>query len=218
MDRKRLLASLLLLWFMAIVIVFFVAGNRGAAVFAFLYAIGYGGLCYRYRGTIKRFLVSLPGHPALKFFAVAFLVSAAEEVFCFLTGNHVALPVLWADVLFCGLVWFGWFGTWYFYLSKRYSYGEQEALLTAGVSGLLYEGTGLVLANPLGIFALLLIAPFLALVYSAIFIVPMQLISFTGTRNGRWKYPVSVLLPYIVSVPITMALFVLFSILGVPLK
>ncbi|HEY3274317.1 MAG TPA: hypothetical protein VGJ92_11170 [Methanocella sp.] len=197
---------------------FFVAGNRNAAVFAFLYTIVYGGLCYRYRDGIKNFLEGLPVNTLIKFFAVAFLVAAAEEVFCFLMGNHIALPVLWADVLFCGLVWFGWFGTWYFYLSKHYRFNQQEALLVAGFSGLLYEGTGLVLANPPAILAILLIIPFLTLVYSAIFLVPMQLISFTGSRDSIWKYPVSIVLPFLVSLPITVTLFLIFTVMGVPLK
>jgi hypothetical protein len=218
MDRKRLLALLLLLWFMAVVAVFFIAGNRSAAVFAFLYAIVYGGICYRYRDEIKRFLAGLPGAAALKFFFIAFLVAAVEEIFCYLMGNHIALPVLWADILFCGLVWFGWFGTWFFYLSKHYHFGEQEALLVAGISGLIYEGTSLVLANPPAVIAVLLIAPFLTLVYSAIFLVPMQLIGFTGTKESPWKYPVSVVLPYLVSVPIAILIFIIFIITGVPLK
>jgi hypothetical protein len=218
MGRKRLLAWLLLLWFMALVVVFFVAGNRSAAVFAFLYAIVYGGLCYRFRDNIREFLGRLPVNTTMKFFTVAFLVAAAEEAFCFLTGNHIALPVLWADVLFCGLVWFGWFGTWYFFLSKKYYYREKEALLVAGMSGLLYEGSGSVLASPPALLPLILIIPFLVLVYSAIFIVPMQLISFTGTKESRWKYPVSIVLPFLVSVPITIFLFIVFTVAGVPLK
>jgi hypothetical protein len=111
---------------MAVVVVFFLAGNRNAAVFAFLYTIVYGGLCYRYKDNIKTFLKGLPVNTVIKFFSVAFPVAAAEEVFCFLMGNRIALPVLWADVLFCGLVWFGWFGTWYFYLSKRYRFGSRK--------------------------------------------------------------------------------------------
>jgi hypothetical protein len=218
MDRRRLLVSLLLLWFLAVIAVFFLAGNRNAAVFAFLYTIVYCGVCYRYRGDIKRFLFRLPGRAAMKFFLIAFLVAALEEIFCYLMGNHIALPVLWADVLFCGFVWFGWFGTWYLYLSKHYRFGEQEALLVAGISGLLYEGTGLVLGNPPAVLALLLIAPFLTLVYSAIFLVPMQLIGFTGTTESHWKYPVSIVLPYLVSVPIAILLFIVFLIAGVPLK
>jgi hypothetical protein len=218
MDRRRLLTSLLLLWFMAVVVVFFVAGNRSAAVFAFLYAIVYGGICYRFRSEIRRFLVNMPGNTVMKFFFVAFLVAAAEEIFCFLMGNHIALPVLWADILFCSFVWFGWFGTWYFYLSKHYRFGEQEALLVAGISGLLYEGSGLVLANPPAVLAILLITPFLALVYSAIFLVPMQLIRFTGTKESLWKYPVSVVLPFLISVPIAILVFIVFILAGVSLK
>jgi hypothetical protein len=218
MDRKRLLLSLLLLWFMAITVVFFVAGNRSAAVFAFLYAIVYGGICYRYREDIRAFLTRVPIAKAVMFFGLAFVVSAAEESFCFLTGNHIALPVLWEDILFCGLVWSGWFGTWYFFLSKRYHYDEMEALLVAGVSGLLYEGAGPVMVNPVAILPILLIAPFLVLVYSAIFLVPMQLISFTGTKESVWKYPVSIVLPFLVSLPITLLLFIVFSLTGVPVK
>lgn len=218
MDRKRLALLLLSLWLVAVVAVFFLAGNRSAAVFAFLYTAVYGGVCYRYRDRIRSLLASVPGSKALTFFAVAFAVTAAEETFCFLTGNRIALPVLWADILFCGLVWSGWFGTWYFFLSKSYRFGEAEALLTAGLSGLLYEGAGPVLASPSSVVAILLIAPFLSLVYSAIFLVPMQLISFTGTRESVWKYPVSIVLPFLVSVPITIAMFIVFSLTGVLVK
>jgi hypothetical protein len=42
--------------------------------------------------------------------------------------------------------------------------------------------------------------------------------SFTGTRDGIWKYPVSIVLPFLVSLPITVALFLIFTVLGVPLK
>ncbi|HUL62076.1 MAG TPA: hypothetical protein VLT35_03355 [Methanocella sp.] len=215
MDRKRLALLLLSLWFMAVVAVFFLAGNRSAAVFAFLFTAVYGGVCYRYRDRIRSILASVPVSKALMFFIVAFAVTAAEETFCFLTGNRIALPVLWADILFCGLVWSGWFGTWYFYLSKTYRFGETEALLVAGLSGLLYEGAGPVLASPPSALPILLIAPFLSLVYSAIFLVPMQLIRFTGAKDSAWKYPVSVVLPFLVSVPITLALFIVFRVTGV---
>ncbi len=218
MDRRRLLLSLLLLWFLGIVVIFFVAGNRSAAVFAFLYAIVYGGICYRYRDFIKSLLVRIPVPGTIKFFGIAFAIAAAEEIFCYLTGNRIALPVLWADVLFCGFAWFGWFGAWYFFLSKKYRYTETEALLLAGMAGLLFEGTGSVLASPIAILPILVIAPFLFLVYAAIFLVPMQLISFTGTKESVWKYPVSIVLPYLASIPIIIVLFILFIVLGVPLK
>lgn len=217
MSKKRLLLYLYVAWFLGIVIIFFISGNRSAAVFAFLYAIVYGGICYRYRDEIRTLLNRIPAGGAIKFFGLAFLVTAAEEVFCYLLGNHVALPVLWQDVLFCGLIWFGWFGTWYFYLSKHYRYSEPEALLAAGFSGILYEttGNGMILSNPL---AVLLVMPFLVLVYSAIFILPMQLIDFTGTKEGLWKYPVSIVLPFIASLPIAIGMFLLFTLLGVPVK
>jgi hypothetical protein len=218
MGRKRILLALLFLWFLAIVVIFFVAGNRSAAIFAFLYAIVYGGICYRYREDIRRLLAGIPGHRAVKFFGVAFAVATAEEIFCYLTGNRIALPVLWIDILFCCLAWTGWFGTWYFFLARRYRFGEREALLVAGLSGVLYEGAGPFLANPLSIFSILLVLPLLSLVYSALFLVPMQLIPFTGTRESPWKYPVSIVLPFLASIPIMLVLFVVFSVTGVALK
>ncbi|MGA9140246.1 MAG: hypothetical protein WBZ29_08480 [Methanocella sp.] len=218
MDRKRILLPLLLLWFLAIVVIFFVAGNRNAAVFAFLYTIVYGGICYRYRDRIKSLLTGIPVPVAVKFIGLAFLVTAAEEIFCYLTGNRIAIPVLWADVIFCCIAWLGWFGTWYFFLSKKYRYTDTEALLLAGMAGLLYEGTGPVLASPIAILPILVIAPFLFLVYAAIFLLPMQLISFTGMKESLWKYPVSIVLPYLVSIPIIIVLFIFFLILGVPLN
>ncbi|OPY28838.1 MAG: hypothetical protein A4E28_01299 [Methanocella sp. PtaU1.Bin125] len=217
MDRRRLLLSLLLLWFMGIVVIFFFFGNRSAAVFAFAYTIIYGGICYRYRDCIRSLLNGIRLPVVIKFFGIAFLVAAAEEVFCYLTGNRIALPVLWADILFCGLAWFGWFGAWYFFLSKKYRYSATEALLLAGMAGILYEGIGPVLANPVAVLPVLVIAPFIFLVYAAIFVVPMQLISFTGTKEGLWKYPVSIVLPYLASLPIVLVLFLFFTFAEVPL-
>ncbi|MCK4928802.1 MAG: hypothetical protein KAR76_03610 [Methanosarcinales archaeon] len=71
---------------------------------------------------------------------------------------------------------------------------------------LLQNPPGMVLAFPLGV-----------VVYAAIFVLPMQLIEFT-TNNSRMKYPVSIVLPFILTFPAAIVLFVLFALAGYPLE
>ena len=120
----------------------------------------------------------------------------------------MALPVLWKDVVFCAAVWLPWFLSWRLFLSKRYRFTEKEALFLAASSGLLYElvGSGALFANPAG---LLLAAPLDIVVYAALFMLPMQLVDFTGERAGPAKYVVAPVLPYLLSWPVAV-LFLLF--------
>jgi hypothetical protein len=140
-------------------------------------------------------------------------VTIAEEVFCYVTGNRIANPVLGIDLIIVSVLWSVWFGTWYFYLSKKYIYKENEALLLAGMSGVIYEliGTGVFLRRPI---VLAVLTPMAIGVYAAVFIWPMQLIDFTGKKNSLWKYPVSIILPVILTIPVTMALFLVMSTFG----
>jgi hypothetical protein len=117
------------------------------------------------------------------------------------------MPVLWKDIAFCSLVWLPWFAAWYLFLSKRYSFGEKEALLVAASAGVLYElaGSGLLLSPA----AWLLAVPLDVVVYAAIFIVPMQLIDFRGPRTGPAKYVVAPVLPYLLSLPVAVLLIML---------
>lgn len=216
-EISKWLLCLLLAWFLAATAILLITGSQGTALFGLSFVLVYGGVVYLCHHRIRDWLRRLPGPAAGKFFTLAFCVSAAEEIYCYLSGNHLALPVLWADVLFCSLTWLAWYGTWYFFLSKRYRFGETEALLTAGAIGLLYEGvsSGAILANPAGV---LLLAPLPVLVYATLFLLPMQLIDFTGQRENIWKYPVSVVGPYLLSLPIALTLYFFFGLIGLPLR
>ncbi|MCL7475236.1 MAG: hypothetical protein M8352_04255 [ANME-2 cluster archaeon] len=110
-----------------------------------------------------------------------------------------------------------WFGTWYLYLSKKYAFTEKEALMTAASTGVLYEyiGTGYFLQNPPGV---VLAFPLGVVVYAAIFVLPMQLIQFTGTNNSRVKYPAGIILPFILTIPAAVVIYVLFLTAGYPLE
>ncbi|MCL7416109.1 MAG: hypothetical protein M8349_08660, partial [ANME-2 cluster archaeon] len=55
-------------------------------------------------------------------------------------------------------------------------------------------------------------------VYAAIFVLPMQLIEFNGTNNSKTKYPVGIVLPFILTIPAAVIIFVLFLIAGYPLE
>ena len=148
------------------------------------------------------------------FMLLAIAITFVEETFCYVTGNHIAYPVLWIDLVLVAGMWAVWFSTWYFYLSKKYAYDEKEALLLAGIAGIFYEfvGTGAFLTTPLEALA---ITPLAIVVYAAIFIWPMQLIDFKGTSESWTKYPVSVLLPFALTFPVAAVLFIVFTILHI---
>ena len=101
-----------------------------------------------------------------------------------------------------------WFATWYLFVSRRYRFTTGEALLAAGMEGLMYEyiGNGLVLSNPIGF---LVSVPLTVVVYAAIFILPMQFIKFSGQKKGVTRYPIAVLLPYLLSIPAALVLYAL---------
>ncbi|HEY3421550.1 MAG TPA: hypothetical protein VGK13_00230 [Methanocellaceae archaeon] len=86
--------------------------------------------------------------------------------------------------------------------------------MVATLTGILYEGTGNIrlYTNPIGI---VLVVPLVIVIYGAIFILPMQLIDFTGKSTSRWKYPVSVLLPFVLTIPVVALLYAILSLLHV---
>lgn len=208
---------IMLAWFIAVIAILSIAGAWPVAVFGATYGLLFGGFAYRHRKRVRPFFqrIGLDSYPG--FLLLSIVITVTEETYCFVLGNETAHPVLWIDLVLVTGMWTAWFGTWYFYLSRKYAYTEKEALMTAAFTGLLYEfvGTGEILANPLGIF---IAAPLAVIVYAAIFVLPMQLIDFTGKNESRLKYPVGVILPFILTVPVAIALYIIFSIFQIPLE
>jgi hypothetical protein len=206
--------KVMILWFVAVVCILAVAGEWSVVVFAATYGLGFGGVCYMLRKRVRKLFVNLHLKNYGGFLVVTVLITVGEEVYCYALGNRVAHPVLWIDLLMVTALWSVWFGTWYFLLSKWYWFREEEALLTAGCTGILYEfvGTGAVLENPGGI---LLVTPLAVVVYAAIFVLPLQLIDFSGTRKGVSKYVVGIFLPFVLTIPVALGLYVVFSVLGI---
>lgn len=115
---------------------------------------------------------------------------------------------MFVDVIAVPAEWIPWYAAWYLLLSRKYSYSASEALLLSGVSGIIFEyvGSGEVLTSPS---ILVLSLPLYITVYSALFVLPIQFTSFSGRINSPWKYPASVLLPYLLTIPV--ALMIHFS-------
>jgi len=207
----------MLMWYWAVLALLALAREWPVVVFGLTYGAVYGGIAYRYRTGVRPLFQKMGLDNYAGFVLLCVLVTVTEETYCYALGCETAHPVLWIDLVLVTVMWSAWFGTWYFYLSKKYAFTEGEALMTAGFTGVLYEsmGKGEILANPLG---LLIAIPLAVVVYAAVFVLPMQLVDFTGRQESRWKYPVSILLPYILTIPVAVALFVIFSILGIPLS
>lgn len=143
------------------------------------------------------------------FLLVSIIVSVVEELYVYSLGNQVAVPNIWRDIIIVPGEWTIWFSVWYLYTARKYSFTDGEALFSAGLIGLLYEyiGKGIPLSNPVGF---ILAIPGTVVIYAAIFILPMQLVNFQGENNNFMKYPVSILLPYILTIPAALLLYALF--------
>lgn len=206
-----------LIWFAAVMLILSLAHEWSVVLFGVTYGLAYGGLIYRARARLRSFLRKLGLNTYPGFLLLSILVTVSEEIYCYVLGNRIAHPVLWIDLVMVSSLWTVWFGTWYFYLSKKYDFTEKEALITAGSTGLLYEfvGTGYFLQNPFGI---ILAYPLAVVVYSALFILPMQVMDFTGTTTSKMRYPVGVVLPFLLTIPAALVVFVGFSFAGHPLN
>lgn len=195
--------KIILSWFCIVCILFLLTGNSSIAIFGLTYGIGFAALSLFFKERIKDFLSRQGFRTAFGFFALALLATIFEESYCFFLGNKIAHPNLLIDILFVYTIWLGWFGAWYFFLSKKYKFNEKEALFAAGLSGIMYEYAGKpeFLANPTGI---LIVAPLAIVIYATLFIIPMQAIDFTGKEDGWTKYIAAMLLPFIISLPIAI--------------
>lgn len=210
----KLAWKVMLSWFAAVMIILSIAGEWSVVVFGVTYGLVFGGVAYKNRKKVKSFFekVGLDNYKGFLFLTV--IITVTEEVYCYVLGNQIAHPVLWVDLILVTVMWSVWFGTWYFFLSKRYYFEEREALMVAAFTGVFYEfvGTGAFLENPFGV---VLAVPLAVIVYAALFVLPMQLIPFTGENASKTKYVVGVVLPFVLTLPVALVLYLVFSIIGI---
>lgn len=205
----------MILWFVAVIVILCIAGEWSVVVFGVTYGLGFGGIAYRYRRKARPCFERVRLNNYIGFLLLTVGITVTEEAYCYALGNRIAHPVLWVDFILVTVMWSVWFSTWYFFLSRRYYFEEKEALMVAAFAGVFYEflGTGEVLRNPFGV---ILAVPLAVVIYAALFVLPMQLIRFTGERTGRMKYVVGVLLPFLLTLPVALILYILLSVVGVP--
>ncbi len=204
----------MIVWFVAVMVILCIAGEWSVVVFGVTYGLGFGGIAYRYRRKVRPFFERVRLNNYMGFLLLTVGITVTEEVYCYALGNQIAHPVLWIDLILVTVTWFVWFSTWYFFLSRRYYFEEKEALMVAAFSGVFYEflGTGEVLRNPFGV---ILAVPLAVVVYAALFVLPMQLIQFTGECTSRTKYMVGVVLPFLLTLPVALILYIVLSVVGV---
>ncbi|MBO8181188.1 MAG: hypothetical protein H0Z28_00160 [Archaeoglobus sp.] len=207
----KLVWGTVLIWFLFSCIILFIAGEWRVVAFAVTYGIGYGGILFRYRETIRRFFLNKGIRNYRSFLLLAIAVTMVEETYCYILGNRTAHPVLWIDLILVSVMWTVWFSTWFLLLSRKYLFSEDEALLIASFTGVFYEFIGKNL-NPVDI---LIAFPLVVVVYAAVFLLPMQLINFTGTQNKREKYVIGALLPFLLTLPVAIVLFTVLSFVGI---
>ena len=204
----------MIVWFLLVMVILCIAGEWSVVGFGVTYGLGLGGIAYKYRRKVRPFFERVRLNNYRGFLLLTVGITITEEVYCWALGNQIAHPVLWVDLILVTVMWSVWFSTWYFFLSKRYYFEEKEALMVAAFSGVFYEylGTGEVLRNPFGV---ILAVPLAVVVYAALFVLPMQLIQFTGEYTGRTKYVVGVVLPFLLTLPVALILYIVLSVVGV---
>lgn len=198
----------MLTWFVVSIIILSITGNWGNVIFSLTFGVVYGGVVYTQRERIRKLLGSINRRRYALFLALAITVSVLEEIYVYSLGNKIAVPDLMLDIIIVPAEWAVWFTTWYFVISRRFLFSEGEALLMAGIEGILFEYSGglAILGNIPGF---LVSIPVTVVVYAAIFILPMQLIKFEG-KSSRWvKYPIAVVLPYLFTIPMALLLYAL---------
>lgn len=206
--------KVMLFWFVAVTIILCIAKEWSVVAFGLTYGLGFGGIAYTYRRRVQPFFKKVHLDNYYGFLVLTVIITVTEEVYCYILGNQIAHPVLWVDLLLVTVMWSVWFGVWYFFLATRYYFEEKEALMTAGFTGVFYEfvGTGAILENPFGI---VIAVPLAVVVYAAIFVLPLQLIRFTGKRTGKAKYVVGVVLPFVLTIPVALVLYGVLAGFGV---
>lgn len=206
--------KILLVWFAIVLIIFFIAKEFSIFSFGIVFVFLLGVLPWKFRNEIRKFFVKIKLNSFKGFFLVAFLITAVEETICYLMGNKVAYPVLWIDILLVFFIWLGWFGSWYFFISKKYLFTNLEMILASGLPGVLYEYVAKpeFLANPLGV---LIAFPLASVIYSVIFIFPSTTLNFSGKNNSWTKWLVAMFLPFAISLPLVIIAFVVLKIFGI---
>ena len=206
-DRAWLV---MLAWFAIAMAVFSIAREWSIVEFGVGFGLLFGSIAWAIRKSVRPAFKKLHLDNLAGFSLLAVLVSSGEEIFCWALGNRKANPVIWKDLVLVNGIWLVWFATWYFRLSKRYLFKEKEALMLGAMIGVIYEyiSSGAFLVNPAGI---LLGLPLAVVVYAAIFMLPMQLLDFTGKSDSRLKYVEAPILPYILSFAAAIPLIIILS-------
>jgi hypothetical protein len=206
--------KVILIWFAAVMVLFCIAREWSVAAFGITYGLGFGGIAYKYRRKVQPLFEKCNLFNYYGFLLLTAIITVTEEVYCYILGNQIAHPVLWADLVLVYSMWSVWFGCWYFFIARHYFFEEKEALMTAGFTGVFYEfvGTGAILEN---VFGIVIAVPLAVVVYAALFVWPLQLIPFTGKRTGNTKYVIGVVLPFLLTIPVALVLYGVLSGIGI---
>jgi len=206
--------KILLAWFCVSVAIMAFVGAWPLVAYVITYAVVFGGLAWKYRDRVRPLFKRLKLDNFKGYMLLAVIVTITEELWCWVLGCTLAHPNILVDLFFVTLLWSVWFATWYLYLARKFRFTEKAALLTAASIGVLFEYATKpeMILNP----AVLAVSiPLGVLVYAAIFLLPMQLITFDGKKESWVKYPVSVTLPYLLTIPVAILVYIILAALGV---
>jgi len=209
------LYKVLIVWAVLATGFFVIAQDWVVVAHAGLFVGLFGFVVYRYRHKLGTLLGKVGGRTVPGFILLVCILTLIEEGSAYYFGGpeSVVHPNFAINILLVGTFWTIWLLTWKLFLARRYSFTEREALLTAGFSSLLYEAS-ILYSSPN---AFILFTGIMVLLYAALATLPMQLISFTGTRTSKSKYVISIVLPYLITWPVALVLYAVLTSVGVPI-
>ncbi len=214
MQKLDVVWFTILIWLSISLVIYLLIGEYSIPLFALTYGILYLSFLWYFRDKIRAIFSRYSD--SFTFFVFVSLISVTvEELWCWLAGGTLARSIIWQDLLVVSISWVPWFLVWKYYLSKKFAWSDKEAMLVAGFTGILFE-----LVPKLQIFANLIatiiILPTIIIVYSAVFLLPMLAMNFTGKNNVWYKYPLAIFIPYVASVAFYLfAAVLLFPVVGV---
>ena len=193
--------------------------SYGLVAYVVVFVGLFGGVFIRYRSHIVGWLRNAGWSSTPKYVLLISIITLIEEWLVLVLAGRAGLMYpghFGVNMLLVLSFLVPWLLTWKLYLLKQYRYSKNEAIMTAGLAGVMYE-----VLNPARMMnpaAWLMLTPLSILIYAVVAYLPLQVIEYSGRKQSRIKYLVSVLLLFVVSWGPALLVFMALSVFGVSLE
>jgi hypothetical protein len=209
-------AGVLAVWFLFSLFILAIVHAWGVVSYVVAFCGLFGGAAWILRSRVRPALRRLGLDGLGGFLLLAVAVSTGEEMLIYLLAGPQALAIhqLGLDLLWIDAIWLGWMLPWFVWVSRRFAFGEVEALVVGSSTGVLFEVvlSRVILAGPLA----LVWVPLGWVVYATVFLLPLQLVDFPSASRRTGRLPLTLGATWGSATAVALGLYVLFAVLGLP--